>query len=52
MRFSLYFGTTPQVWMIVQARYDLELARRQKLAIMKKAVSQEWRKEHGIERAV
>ncbi|HEX7359480.1 MAG TPA: HigA family addiction module antitoxin [Bryobacteraceae bacterium] len=52
MRFSLYFGTTPQVWMNMQAHYDLELVRRQKLAIMKKVVSQEWRKEHGVKVAV
>jgi addiction module HigA family antidote len=49
MRFSLYFGNSPEFWMNMQADYDLEMIRRKKLASMKKTVSQEWRKEHGIE---
>jgi addiction module HigA family antidote len=29
LRLSLYFGTTPDYWMNMQARYDLETARDQ-----------------------
>lgn len=28
MRFARYFGTSPEVWMNLQQRYDIEIARR------------------------
>lgn len=28
LRFSTYFGTTPEFWLNLQARYDLKVARR------------------------
>lgn len=52
VRLSLYFGTTAEVWMNMQARRDLELVRRKKLAAMRKAVSPEWRLKQGLEIAV
>lgn len=29
MRFARYFGTSPDVWLRLQARYDLEVAQRE-----------------------
>ena len=31
MRLARYFGTSPEVWMNLQVRYDLEVARRELL---------------------
>lgn len=49
MRLSLYFGTTPELWMNMQAGYDLELVKREKLETLKKTVSKEWRRKNKAE---
>ncbi|MCX5873837.1 MAG: HigA family addiction module antitoxin [Deltaproteobacteria bacterium] len=38
LRLARYFGTTPQLWMNLQAKYDLEMARAKKAAEIKKKV--------------
>lgn len=38
LRFSIYFGTTPEFWINLQARYDLKLARRNLLPKIEKNV--------------
>lgn len=38
LRLARYFGTTPEFWMILQTRYDLELAKDKKLAEIQRTV--------------
>jgi addiction module HigA family antidote len=36
LRLARYFGTTPELWMNLQARYDLEIARDRQAAEIRK----------------
>ena len=38
LRFSLYFGTTPEFWINLQSRYDLKLAKRNLLPAIQKGI--------------
>jgi antitoxin HigA-1 len=38
IRFSIYFGTTPEFWINLQTRYDLKLAKRDLLPAIKKGI--------------
>jgi antitoxin HigA-1 len=38
MRLARYFGTSPQVWMNMQTKYDLEKARDEQEALINKTV--------------
>ena len=38
LRLSVYFGTTPEFWMNLQASYDLEVTRDKQLAKIKREV--------------
>jgi addiction module HigA family antidote len=38
LRLARYFGTTPQLWMNLQAKYDLEVAQDKKAAEIEKRV--------------
>jgi len=38
LRLARYFGTTPQLWMNLQAKYDLEVAKTKKAAEIEKKV--------------
>jgi antitoxin HigA-1 len=38
LRLAKYFGTTPQLWMNLQAKYDLEVAQDKKAAEIEKNV--------------
>ena len=38
LRLARYFGTTPQLWMNLQAKYDLEVAQDQKAAEIERIV--------------
>jgi addiction module HigA family antidote len=38
LRLARYFGTTPQFWLNLQTRYDLETAQDEKLAKIKREV--------------
>jgi len=38
LRLARYFGTTPQVWMNLQSKYDLEVAKGKKAAEIAKKV--------------
>jgi len=38
LRLARYFGTSPEFWMNLQARYDLEVAKDKKLAEIQRTV--------------
>ena len=38
LRFSVYFGTTPEFWINLQSRYDLKIAKQELLPEIEKGV--------------
>ena len=38
IRLALYFGTTPEFWVNLQANYDLKIAKRDLLPLIKKEI--------------
>jgi antitoxin HigA-1 len=48
LRLARYFGTTPQLWMNLQAKYDLEVAQDAKAEEIEKRVHVRPRNEVGV----
>lgn len=48
LRLARYFGTTPQVWMNLQSKYDLEVVSRKKAAEIERNVRERSPDEVGV----